>query len=225
MWIDAIILAIFLFFLWRGYEKGFLKNFLYLIGWIISLIIAVRFWEPVQVVLEEHLSLAADFTKLIQDKLMALAEAAGGAEAFQTVIEEGNGESLFMIPSKAGEWLWSSITNLGTITSEPVAALIADFCLGIIAFLVVVFLAKIATSVIIRILEGFIKLPIIGTANALLGAAMGALKGIILIMLLLMFLMPVFTVTDNELLIKAYDNAVITPYLYEKNPIFLFWKG
>ena len=42
MWIDAIILAIFLFFLWRGYEKGFLKNFLYLIGWIVSLVEAVR---------------------------------------------------------------------------------------------------------------------------------------------------------------------------------------
>ena len=225
MWIDAIILAIFLFFLWRGYEKGFLKNFLYLIGWIISLIVAVRFWEPVKITLEEHLSLAADFTKLIQNKIMTLSEAAGGAEALQSAVEGGNGESLFIVPSKVGEWLWNSITALGTLSSEPAAAFIADFCLSIIAFLVVVFLAKIVTNLVLRILEGFMKLPVIGTANALLGAAMGALKGFILIMLLLMFLMPVLTVTDNELLIKAYDNAVITPYLYEKNPIFLFWEG
>lgn len=225
MWIDAIILAIFLFFLWRGYKKGFLKNFLYLTGWIVSLVIAAIYWNPVKLFLEEHLSLTADFTTLITKKLIAMAEAAGGSEALQAAIAAGNAEGLFLVPSKVAEWIQEAILSLGTASAGSVAALMADFCLSVVAFLVVVFLAKIATSVVIRFVEGFLKLPVINTVNALMGAAMGGLKGFIVIMLLLMFLMPVLTVTDNDLLVKAYDNAMITPVLYEKNPIFLFWKG
>ena len=54
---------------------------------------------------------------------------------------------------------------------------------------------------------------------------MGALKGAIIIFLLLMLLVPVLAVSDQKLIQEAYENAVLTPYLYENNPIFLLWKG
>lgn len=222
MWIDAIIIAVFLFFLWRGYEKGFLKNFVYLIGWVISLGAAFYLWKPTKVFIQDHLSLAEDFTLLIQEKITSIMAAQEVTpEAGQTVDPTG----IFAIPSKIAEFLQETANQAGVATATPIAELVADICMSILAFLVIVILAKIATNLIIKLFDFMEKVPIISTVNGLLGACMGALKGIIVIMLMLMLLVPVLTVTDNDILTKAYDNAKITPYLYDKNPIFLLWKG
>lgn len=222
MWIDAIIIAIFLFFLWRGYEKGFLKNVIYLAGWVISLGIAWYAWKPVKTFLDSHLELTSDFTLLIQKKITEITASSDTAGQLSDAV---SASGILSIPGKLMEMVQNMVAQAGAQTAAPLAEILSDICLSILAFLVVVMLAKIVTNFFIKIFDTAGKAPVISTVNGLLGMAMGAVKGAIVIMLVLMFLVPVLTVTDQPMLQKSYDNARLTPYLYENNPIFLLWKG
>ena len=222
MWIDAIIIAIFVFFLWRGYEKGFLKNFVYLAGWIFSLCFAWYAWRPVRDFMDEHLELTSDFTLLIQKKILELTASSDTAESLVDAIGDSG---IMSIPGRLMDALSGMLAQAGEQSALPIAQSLSGLCLSILAFLVVVLLAKILTNFLIKIFDTAGKAPVISTVNAFLGMGMGALKGAIIIFLLLMLLVPVLAVSDQKLIQEAYENAVLTPYLYENNPIFLLWKG
>lgn len=128
---------------------------------------------------------------------------------------------------------WSIEEPLESITDSAVspafrtlAATITAIIVKGVVSVVILILAIIIVFVIGAVLDIVSKLPVINTANKTLGVAVGALKGILVIWLLLAIL-SFFSVTEvgRTLIAWIYENPVLI-WIYENNPLlnllFLF---
>ena len=172
--LTIIILAVFALCVFSGYQKGFLKTAFSLVSWILVLVLCNYATPIVTDMLIQNTDIEVVVEGVVQESLMD----------FAVQVEENGGISDLeaALPAELKELLLGeheSIMELMLNSSLADITPLIDSIVGILGFVVIVILLRIALVVVEFVLGIVGKLPLIGPMDKLLGIACGGAKGFI----------------------------------------------
>ena len=206
MIIDLVLIAIMVICLVLGFRKGFLYTIVHSLGWLISLAGAFFLTDPVSGFLKEHTEIYNRIYRLM------LGNFSGPADSASTYYDS--------LPDVIGEKAAETTNDI----TESLAATFADAIFAILVFVLIFLMIKIILWLILR---GFSKRHrdgLSGCFDGILGLAAGAIKGAILVLLLLALLMPFinFVSPDSaDAVMQSLQQSYIAGFLYDHNVILL----
>lgn len=223
--LEIIAIGIIILCSFTGYRIGFLRVIYSLFAWI--LVLAFVTWATPYLTnyLEENTSLYASvqakclnyMEKMAEEKLKEQADTYGQEK--QSDLEN------------SGIWLPESliedITGTAVATAddilkstgiyEEIASAIAHFIIEGIAFFITLLIAGIIMHWISNLLNLVSHIPILHSTNKILGAGAGAIKGIVIIWLIL-YIIALFGASElGSQLFTYIGESRILSYLYENN--------
>jgi len=207
MWLDIVIAIIFVLSTAQGYRKGFVYTFIHTAGWILAVILGFAWYPRVAAFLYDK----TDYYDSIHKKIAEKVAEKGSAVA------DPVSDSLPTILRDVLDFAEGAVTN-------ALADGLSGFLFNVISFLVVVIAIRFIFLLLSSLLskkhnEGF---P--GFIDGFFGLIAGALKGIILIFLLLALMVPVISLSAGDTLTIALEDSRIAGMLYDNNLIFLIVK-
>ena len=225
--LDIILVAVFALFVFTAMKKGFVLSLLEFLAVILSFVLAFSL-SPV-------LAQAA-YDGFVEEKLVESVE----SEIDENFSLEGANEQAEVLLDAIPDYMVSFAESFGVSVSDikrdiadenfsnqniaiglvdKIAQPIATGALTVVCFMVIaavlLFILKIAARMIAKIF----KLPIINTANKLLGGILGAFKGIAVVIFICTILTALFSAGDNEIA-KAVNDSLIINALEEVNPFY-----
>ncbi len=205
-------LIILLLVIW-GAKKGFVKSVFSLGSLILSLILALSLYPIVTDFLED--SVVGDYVRLNVFQVFDDKE-----DADITAEEAGNTLNL---PGSFQETVSGAIQQAADTVKESLADTLAGLALKILGILIVFLLTKIILWLLSVFLNAFAKLPVIRTANKLLGGIIGAIYGVLIVYLILAILTfttaiktfnkPTQLVLESKYISTMYHQNIILDFL------------
>ena len=120
----------------------------------------------------------------------------------------------------------SVYTEYTVDAAKKVAATLADTTMLVLSFLLVLLVLLIITKLLLILLENKDKDDPIGFINGFLGFCFGAVRGIIILCILMLLFFPLLTVIDPEAVspvVSGIRQSYIAGLLYDHNPISMFF--
>lgn len=173
---NYLLIAVVVLLAWSlfdGYKKGFMRGVFSLVSWIIILVICNVATPMVTNFLIEETSIEESVSENISAKLNEMIAESGIAEIEESIPEElraallGEEGNIEEVIANNGEMVINSTSIVYSIIS-------------MISLVVVIIVAKILMVVIELVLGIASKLPIIGSADKLLGILCGGIKGVLI---------------------------------------------
>lgn len=211
---DILLLAVVILFVIIGKTRGFLRTLLSFLGKIISLVTALFISKTYSEKFYE-LFLKARVTESLSQKL----EADGGAFDIAEVMKDIPASLLefcdmlgFDVDSLINGINSSQITNdVAVLIEENVLAPILILVCQVVIFSVVSALISIVLTIVINLVCTVDKLPIIKSANGVLGAVLGLINGVIVVYIVSFVLITLSVLIDNSEL----NNFIASSYIIE----------
>lgn len=224
--IDIILTVIAVSCLISGWRKGFVDTVMKLVSFVLAGVGAYFFYTiPADYMYDKFF--LPKLTDMIENSILS-----GGAG--MTLTELFNSKPAFFVDilnrySTVGEvegfynsGTGTSLTDISSFMAEPLARAIANVLGFLLVFVALILLLGLLTL----ILDKICKLPVLKSANKLLGIALGALLG-------LLFAWLIAAIIGGALpeLSKAYpdafdpkvmENSIVLKWLYNFNPLTLF---
>ncbi len=197
MFTDIFLICVFTASLVLGYRKGFTASLFHSFGWLGSCVLAY--------ILDGR---AGEFLK---------ARTGIYENIFQAVTQNAalnRGASEDMLPGLFDEALNRAEDTLVTA--------ITDTVFSVLCFLLTLLAVKILLGLLYRIFSKKKKAGIIGVADGLLGALAGAVRGAVIVLLLLAFACPLLSFISPDLAASLMENLQASHFslwLYEHNPL------
>lgn len=227
MVLDIILVAAMALTVFLGYRRGFLRTMIQLVGWVAALVVALTLSTPAAT-----FTFDTFFAKGIETQLT---ETFNGIAGEPSAMLEGLVEKL---PSPIGTALENNPHLLETLenldesaadTAQSLAVSVANtvvrpLVVSLLQFLIFLVLFLLLL-VVIRLLEKLVKpirkLPLIRQADAILGAVLGALKGVVFVMLLTALLQWLVTmgVTGNWITADTLKDTALVNWVSQFNPL------
>ena len=219
--LDLILIALFVFVVFRSYRRGFVRTVVELAGYILVCVLAFACTGPMSnwvydTFLEEPVtqSAASAIKGQVGD---SAAEAAGnfwsqlpsfvtqGAEDFG-ITEDGLASALQNgLDSSAG--MAKAVSNY---VARPILTGFTRVILILLIFLVGLLLVRL----IARAINGVFRLPVIGTINRTLGGVLGIAKGALLVLLLCWLLGAIAAVAGGDFGV-AFRSSIERTWLFK----------
>lgn len=233
--IDIAIYILLFIMIVIGFSKGFFKQVLSTANWLVSLILAILLVKPFSSLMIKTSLQATINTKIgtwiaTKGDIFNIAyDPSGGNVQISEAISEG-----LKLPKFIADLIANGINfNVpeGTTLSDILAPSIGTIIMTVLSFVILFFGFLIIIKIVISLLNVVFDRGILGFVNKILGAALGLIKGAILIslaMLLVSILSGVlpslneFVITDLKL---SQEGFSIGKYFYEHNPIIELFKG
>ncbi|GEM_PF-5670391 len=120
---------------------------------------------------------------------------------------------------------WIAAVAGGFVLYEPVRLYLEEIMImpewmnDIIIFIAVVLAIKLVINVVFYLLRPKKKIPVISTFNKLLGAGAGLAKGIIIVWIASLVLLPVISAGGIDDENSSFSDSKILPLLKEYNPV------
>ncbi|MBQ3507076.1 MAG: CvpA family protein [Clostridia bacterium] len=194
VFLDVFFVAVLLFFMFRGWQRGFAGSVLKSGRWILSLMITLSFGSAFSSFIDRVWIHPPVYEK-IHARFTALADAAGGqAEVlisrvpvvFRPYLDVGVAEHTRDLYRLTDEWSQSVSDGIsGTISSV----------IGYILLFLIVYAVLTLAVVLLRRLT---NLPVVGTLDHLLGLALGLVGGLLTAVFLALILGAVLRISGNE---------------------------
>jgi len=212
MWVDGLIVIIVIFAIIQGYRRGFVHTFIHTVGWILAVVLGFIWYPHVIGFLKEK----TGFYDAIRERIAErVAENAGNtADSVMTGIPE-------VIRDLLDKAIDSATNAIAVSLSENLTSLIFN----IIGFLAVAAAIKLFLMTLTFLFSKEKNDGFIGGIDGFFGLLAGALKGVILIYILLAFMVPVTSLSGSSFLIDQLDGSVLGSYLYDNNLILRMVKG
>jgi len=102
---------------------------------------------------------------------------------------------------------------------------LSNLLINIIGFLVVAIAIKLVLMLLTMMFSKEKNSGIIGGMDGIFGLLAGALKGVILVYILLALMVPITSLSGSAFLIGQLDGSVLGSYLYDNNLILKMVKG
>jgi uncharacterized membrane protein required for colicin V production len=204
MWLDVLVALIFIFSTAQGLRKGFAQTFIHAIGWFLSLVISYACYSQVA----EFLKSNTGFYDYLHLKIVDR-------------ISEGASSSTDSIISGLPHMLSSAFASAQATIAETLANSFTDFFFNLITFLLVAILVRMILYAISSVFSKNQHRGMIGFIDRFFGLLAGAVRGIILIFLLLAFMVPAISLSSGDALSSALKDSTIASMLYDNNLIFL----
>lgn len=209
---DLMIFLVFLFCLWRGHKKGFIKSFFGFFGSIAAFILSSLLSRPVGVFLAER------FISPVMEKylLSALSERIGTtADGLDLNALPASCNDILSRFGVSAESIKEKLASEGAAVgqnaidklSEAVIRPVSESIGSAVAYIVLFIVLSIAIRIAIKALDLVAKLPILNFSNKTLGVLMGAVWGLFLAIVfsgVLMYLEPMMQGSENDFL-SAFD--------------------
>lgn len=215
--LDIILVVIFAAFVLTAAKKGFVKTLLELVASILALVLAYQLSPLVAQGAYDGIVKESMITSIEEqlDENFNTASAAKKAEVtlealpdFVVSLASSAGVEINEIKAKISSEKFSS-ENLATELVEKVAEPIVIGALTIVAFMILALLLLFVLKFLAHIISKLFNIPLIGTANKILGALLGACKGIIVIVFVCTVLEFIFANGDGEMATAVNDSFVI----------------
>ncbi len=212
MWFDGVIVIILIFTIVQGYRHGFIHTFIHTVGWFLAVVLGFVWYPHVIEFLKEKTGFYNPIHKLIAERI---AENAGATtEAAMTSIPE-------VIRDLLDKAIDSATNTIALSLSDSVTALIFN----IIGFLAIAIAIKLVLLCLTLLFSKEKNEGFIGGIDGLLGLLAGALKGIILIYILLALMVPITSLSGSSSLMNELNGSVLGSYLYDNNLILAAVKS
>ncbi len=228
--LDLAVLAIIILAVFIGYKRGFIRTVINLVGYIVAAVLAYVVSLPISQFIFNTF-LRKQSVELIQS---AVEKQSGGQSVAQLI-----DTAFAAIPEKvhtlAASYIGSTeaIKN-NLISSTPTTAEIAEnvvnkviepistMIIQTLAFIILFIVFCIAVKLITKALKVIDKIPLLGSANAALGAVVGIIQAIVFVLIFTAAVAMVINLTGNQM--ENLNNTVIEQsyvfkIIYEYNPI------
>jgi len=220
--LDLIIVAIILFVILQSAKHGFVRTFIELAGFILSLMVAVsisgnlaaqifdnQIGPKISSGIEEKLQKSeSSIVDSVQESVPAFV--VSGAKALnidiKDIAQQNTGDSISQISD-----------NITQTVAKPIITALLQAILITLIFAVLMFLVRFLAKAINKIFN----LPIIGSINKILGGCIGAAKGIVVAVAFCFVLSTIISVTSNGFFVftkDAVDSSYIFKYICTFNP-------
>ncbi len=217
--VDVIIVLLFLIFTYAGYRKGLTGILFKIATFIVSLIIVFFLYKPVTNFLVEKTKVGAWFNQQVINTLSNTK-----VELGEELTEEDTNMAKplrNMVNSLVKDAVKNTQENVVDYVSEKIAYVIIEI-LVIIALLSI---SQIALSFIKSIAEFIAKLPILHAINKAGGIFLGAIKGIVVIYIILAILSIISPMISESEVIKSINGSKIGSKLYNNNLLISIVTG
>ncbi len=204
MWMDIVLVIIFVLSLVDGLRRGFVKTAIDAFGWIIALVLAFVWYPSAAFYLKEHTGFYDWIFESISLKLSMSAES-----ALQDVVST--------LPSVIGDVISRAAADL----ASNLAASFANTIYNILCFVLVIFAIRIVLVLLASLITRGGRDNVVGALDRLAGFFAGAIKGIIVIYFFLAIATAFIGMSKGDFLTSSMEKAPLTKYMYEHNLIFL----
>ena len=185
-----------------GYRKGFTEAFLHTIGWILAIVLGFVWTPAVAAFLRGNTGLEESLQAILNERLAA----GGGQEGL-----------LSGIPEILSDYFTDAMSVIQSNTVDN----LTDIIITILALLCIIILIKLIFFLITLLFSKRKRSGIIAFSDGMLGLAFGAVKGLLLICILLAFFLPVANFLQSEALLGQLYSSTYAIRIYNNNPIFL----
>jgi len=214
--IDLLLVLAFALVVLAAARRGFFKTVLRLAAWIVSIAVAGVLSAALAPPIYEAF-FAGPARALIEQSIGAAVESSQAAQAAQKVIEELP-EALRQLADFAGVSTRELIGNLqsnfsaanaASLLEQSVVAPIATAVIRLCVCLALFVLLIIALRFACHWLEKLREVPVLKQTDWILGAALGAVKGVLLVFVLALLLRAAAAVSTGESFPLAVENSRI----------------
>lgn len=217
LYADLAVAGVLIIFLIVGLVRGFVSQFFGLIGSLAAFILASLLCGTVVRFLNGTFGLA--------DKLsQTIATGFGSAEWLKFSINEENIRtacSEMALPDFIANFVVNQAANAGGSYENLgayISGALANLIISGITYIVLYFVLKLLIFLLKKLLEKLVTLPGLNVANRILGCALGLIKGLIVIYVLLFFISIIPAGEGVITSVKqAVDESKLTAFLAEKN--------
>ncbi len=216
----AIILVIGLNII-DGLRKGFITAFFGLLSVLGSIFTAIYYHKDISALLSDRLLLDQKIKELLMEKLTFLP----GTQSLPGITDPPPSDNILEVFK--GTWSHFLIKEPGDLIfgSFDIVTPLADFFVNIISFFILFIAVKLVLSLISSMLNKLVKTGGLSGLNKTLGIIFGGIRGVIIIMLIITFMIPFLSVNPTGFLNTAFNNSVLAKYFYLYNFIPPFLAG
>ena len=219
-WFDTLVLVILAIHAIKGWQRGFILSFFSLIS-VIAAAVAARIYHPR---LSEYLlGNSTLFLKFQQWVGIRVKDAAYQEVASRGDIASDNIYQVLGMPKGIQEVFMGSQTmqEYSTKAMEGVHGYVADVLarmfINLLSIILIFICVKMALMLIGHLLDGIFSLPVLNHFNHVGGLAFGALKGLLILFILLLLMVPISTMAGQGLLTEGLEKSILAKYLYDHN--------
>lgn len=208
MILDILAVVILLFSIIGGARKGFARTCFSFMQWFICIIAGFFLCAPVKEYLCSHTTLDESIHNYILDQI-------------HTTMEESSPYQ--SIPDLFSSWLQGE----GSDFLYGSSASLTDIILTVLAFLLVILAVKIVGGLFILLFSKEYHDGVIGCLDGILGLLFGAVRGVLLLLILFALLVPVLTLLPGTLSLAmktALDQSMIATVLYDDNLLLILLR-
>lgn len=194
-WLLIAVICIIAWNVVRGYTRGVLRMVYSLAAWIVMLAAS---------------TMAAPY---VRDQILS-------QTGIEPVILNGIEKQIAVQGQKAtGDFDMANILLQQSGAYDTISAQLTNAIMTGLSFFVVFFLLGIVAYIVRHIIRKIERVPVIGTVNRIAGFAVGFIKGMVIVWLLLA-LTSLFAASEIGRTMTAYINdSMMLKYLYENNPV------
>lgn len=230
--VDGIIILIFVACIFDGYRKGLIKMLLSIVAFSLSVLIANLLSAPLaqwasDEFAEERVSAYVDgyIYGVLEENGISYDDLANDYfDGAQEKISEAMPEELEAVLESydiSVDEIFEDISSEDTMktvsrkVSEKIVETVVIPVLEIISFLIVFIICSLVFSIIVNVISSLFKMPIIKEVNKSLGAALGTIKGLVVIGVVCVFAVLAASFFRGNEFADAVSDAALTNTINE----------
>lgn len=227
--IDLIIVCMFGLIVFSAVKNGFVKSFINSISLIVAIVVTLSFFAPLKAELLKT-DIAAKTDASITEKLTEICPKGDSFDSDKLIKDKPDefialldkyGIDVESLTDKYDEWVSEGVDNI----TQSVVSFISGNAISLLAsalsFLILFFGTLLAMKIIAAVVDKIFRLPVLKTANKILGFVFGVACGILAVCAFtaaVSMLMPYLATVGIEI---DAENTFIFKYLWGEGNILL----
>lgn len=218
--VDLLIIIIILASVIISGKIGFIKTALGLLSMVISISLASATYPLVADYLKE-----GTLGSVIEEKVeMSMREKAENEEESEKKKAQDE-EKMSLLPSNVQETIKEGAETVENTVVETAAKAVSTIVINIISMVIVFVVVRVLMFIITHTLKFISKLPVIKNVNCILGGAIGAVYGVLIVYILLAVLAFNAAFGSGAELIKPVKDSYVGSFMYDNNFIVNLVSG
>lgn len=208
MWMDVVVALIFVISTAVGFRQGFVHTFIHTAGWLLSIVLAFAWYAKV----ENFMRNKTNFYDTVYNKVA------------ERVAEEGSSAGVSFTKDMP-VILQEFIDSIKNSVADAIAMGVSDFLFKVICFLLLVVAIRLVFMLFSSLFSKKNNEGFLGFIDGVFGLLAGAIKGLLIIFLLLALLVPVIGLSSGDSLAATLESSRIAGILYDNNYLLLMLKS
>lgn len=206
IFLDIIIIAILIINIIIGYKKGLINVIFNICAFLIAIIATLVLYKPISNIIINNTQIDNKIEEIIIKN----------NDNDSEKIEEKNNKDINTFIKNAIQNTAEEAKKQATeVVAKQISTKVVEVITGIILFIVIraiLFILKITTGSIA-------KFPIIKQLNEVGGIAYGAIKGLVIVYIILTIMFFIISIKGNEKISTAIEESYVTKVIYNNNII------